>query len=605
MSAATDRREELDNFGRRPRSYEQRRRRRSPSYEEEDRHQRNGSRHHHNPRRSNSHTTSRHHSPDDRREYDRRRDYSDDEEEYHRGRRQHHPRSSSRREPDDDHDKIYSSEDETNNRGSRDRHRSSKNNHNHNREENDNNHRRHHHDRRENTSNDRPVPPNVGDIVQGSVVRLEKYGAFFEWPDQKIEGFVHRGLIHISELAEERIRAVEDVVRVDDTIYARVINVEPGSFKINLSLRGVDTRTGEAQGPPPPPKQSFHHNNNDRDRRGSNNNTHPRRRAQQRDKLMQRVYQDVSWRQEDDNPQADPGMLRLLYSASPKLPDEALFPKSKKNTGKKGKSTRRDESSSEEEKRSDEDSSSSESSSTSSEEERRRRRRRRRKDRGRSSKSRRKRRRRRYSSSSSSSDNDSSSSGSDSDASSRGSDNEQQHSGIKRTEEEDMPHVDGAGQQTMDSDTIPPTAKAVQPPDDESDDDSVGPRPPPASGDQGDMLAMNNAAGGDYGKALLPGEGQAIAQYVQQNLRVPRRGEIGYNADEIDHYEKSGYVMSGSRHARMNAVRIRKENQVYTAEEQRALALLTIEENKKKEAALMDEFKEMLAEKQRAKNGAK
>ena len=44
--------------------------------------------------------------------------------------------------------------------------------------------------------------------------------------------------------------------------------------------------------------------------------------------------------------------------------------------------------------------------------------------------------------------------------------------------------------------------------------------------------------------------------------------------------------MSGSRHARMNAVRIRKENQVYSAEEQRALALITLEENQQKEAAL-------------------
>ena len=33
------------------------------------------------------------------------------------------------------------------------------------------------------------------------------------------------------------------------------------------------------------------------------------------------------------------------------------------------------------------------------------------------------------------------------------------------------------------------------------------------------------------------------------------------------------YVMSGSRHKKMNAIRIRKENQVYSAEEKRALAL--------------------------------
>ena len=65
-----------------------------------------------------------------------------------------------------------------------------------------------------------------------------------------------------------------------------------------------------------------------------------------------------------------------------------------------------------------------------------------------------------------------------------------------------------------------------------------------------------------YGGALLPGEGAAIAQYVQQNMRIPRRGEIGWSGKEIEGLENQGYVMSGSRHKRMNAVRLRKENQV-------------------------------------------
>ena len=142
---------------------------------------------------------------------------------------------------------------------------------------------------------------------------------------------------------------------------------------------------------------------------------------------------------------------------------------------------------------------------------------------------------------------------------------------------------------------------AVQGDDGESDDD-VGPQPLPQSN------AALEAAGGaantnQYGKALLPGEGQAIAQYVQQNLRVPRRGEIGYAADEIEKYENSGYVMSGSRHARMNAIRLRKENQVYSAEEQRALALITMEEKQQKEAALVADFRKMLEGKKEQREG--
>ena len=60
----------------------------------------------------------------------------------------------------------------------------------------------------------------------------------------------------------------------------------------------------------------------------------------------------------------------------------------------------------------------------------------------------------------------------------------------------------------------------------------------------------------------VAGEGAAMAAYVQTGKRIPRRGEVGLRADEIERFETLGYVMSGSRHNRMNAVRIRKENQV-------------------------------------------
>lgn len=55
--------------------------------------------------------------------------------------------------------------------------------------------------------------------------------------------------------------------------------------------------------------------------------------------------------------------------------------------------------------------------------------------------------------------------------------------------------------------------------------------------------------------------------------------------------------MSGSRHHRMNAVRLRKENQVISAEEKRALVTLKKEETIKKENQIIANFKEMLSEK--------
>jgi NF-kappa-B-activating protein C-terminal domain len=51
------------------------------------------------------------------------------------------------------------------------------------------------------------------------------------------------------------------------------------------------------------------------------------------------------------------------------------------------------------------------------------------------------------------------------------------------------------------------------------------------------------------GRALLPGEGAAMAAYVADGKRIPRRGEIGLTSGEIESYEAVGYVMSGSRYA--------------------------------------------------------
>jgi hypothetical protein len=97
-----------------------------------------------------------------------------------------------------------------------------------------------------------------------------------------------------------------------------------------------------------------------------------------------------------------------------------------------------------------------------------------------------------------------------------------------------------------------------------------------------------------YGGALRPGEGDAIAQYVQQGKRIPRRGEVGLSADEIQKFETLGYVMSGSRHQRMNAIRIRKENQVYSAEDKRALAMFNYEEKAKREHKVMADLQRLV-----------
>lgn len=98
----------------------------------------------------------------------------------------------------------------------------------------------------------------------------------------------------------------------------------------------------------------------------------------------------------------------------------------------------------------------------------------------------------------------------------------------------------------------------------------------------------------DFGGALLPGEGAKMAAYVAGGKRIPRRGEIGLTSEEIEKYEGAGYVMSGSRHRRMEAVRLRKENQVYSADEKRALANLDREERTKKNEKINSYFTQII-----------
>jgi hypothetical protein len=137
--------------------------------------------------------------------------------------------------------------------------------------------------------------------------------------------------------------------------------------------------------------------------------------------------------------------------------------------------------------------------------------------------------------------------------------------------------------------------------DDDASDDEVGPQP---------VLAPSTTKKLDeraYGGALLRGEGSAMAAFLQDgtDVRIPRRGEIGLTSGEIDRFESVGYVMSGSRHRRMNAVRMRKENQVISAEEKRGILKLQLEEKQRREAILREEFQELLTDRLKGTEGAK
>jgi polyribonucleotide nucleotidyltransferase len=72
----------------------------------------------------------------------------------------------------------------------------------------------------------------VGQVYLGKVKRIEKFGAFVEIFHGK------DGLVHISELAEERVRKVEDVVNIGDEILVKVTEIDSHG-RINLSHKAV------------------------------------------------------------------------------------------------------------------------------------------------------------------------------------------------------------------------------------------------------------------------------------------------------------------------------------------------------------------------------
>ncbi|MFD2925570.1 polyribonucleotide nucleotidyltransferase [Halobacillus naozhouensis] len=72
----------------------------------------------------------------------------------------------------------------------------------------------------------------AGEVYDGTVKRIEKFGAFVELFKGK------EGLVHISELAEERIGKVEDVVSLGDTIKVKVKEIDKQG-RINLSRKAI------------------------------------------------------------------------------------------------------------------------------------------------------------------------------------------------------------------------------------------------------------------------------------------------------------------------------------------------------------------------------
>ncbi|MDP6351913.1 MAG: polyribonucleotide nucleotidyltransferase [Alphaproteobacteria bacterium] len=84
--------------------------------------------------------------------------------------------------------------------------------------------------------------PEVGVIYDGTVVKVVDFGAFVNFIGKR------DGLVHISELAPQRVRMVTDVVNEGDKVKVKVLGIDDRG-KVRLSMKAVDQKTGAAADP--------------------------------------------------------------------------------------------------------------------------------------------------------------------------------------------------------------------------------------------------------------------------------------------------------------------------------------------------------------------
>ena len=76
----------------------------------------------------------------------------------------------------------------------------------------------------------------INENVKGIVTKITAYGAFVEL-DQQIDG-----LIHITQLSDQKVDKVKDIINVGDEVEAKVIKIDQDERRIGLSLRSQNVR---------------------------------------------------------------------------------------------------------------------------------------------------------------------------------------------------------------------------------------------------------------------------------------------------------------------------------------------------------------------------
>ena len=73
-----------------------------------------------------------------------------------------------------------------------------------------------------------------GKIVKVTVTGIESYGAFVSLDEY------YNGLIHISEISHSFVKDIRDFVKIGDTIYAEIIDVDDKLCHLSLSIKNIN-----------------------------------------------------------------------------------------------------------------------------------------------------------------------------------------------------------------------------------------------------------------------------------------------------------------------------------------------------------------------------
>ena len=126
--------------------------------------------------------------------------------------------------------------------------------------------------------------PEVGQVYHGKVVSILEFGAFVEILPGK------EGLLHVSEIAWNKTENVEDVLSVGDEVDVKLLEIDPKTGKMRLSMRALmDKPEGYVEPERRPRPERGERRNSDRrgsergerrgsDRRGSDRDAHRERR---------------------------------------------------------------------------------------------------------------------------------------------------------------------------------------------------------------------------------------------------------------------------------------------------------------------------------------